>query len=165
MPSDQPKCLFCNEVFRSSRYHPNQKVCSSESCQRKRKSEAHRKRLQDDPAYREECSRSQRNWREKNTAHLKEYRTRIRREAEEGLANLHAAERARLMELLKRGSFSSLTRSSAEVWLLCPSSIGEVEKVLADAKLIILNAELSCFIPRSSLVEHPFEIPAPKRAE
>jgi len=52
--------------FRPSRYHPDQAVGSSADCQRRRRTDYHRKKLIKDPAYREQCLDSQKKWREKN---------------------------------------------------------------------------------------------------
>ena len=52
-------CRYCIQKFRPSRYHPDQQVCSSADCQRRRRTDYHRQKLIEDPAYREQCLDSQ----------------------------------------------------------------------------------------------------------
>ena len=59
-----PLCPYCNETFVPSRYRPDQVVCSASECQRERRAAYHRKKLEDDSDYREQCRESQRHWRE-----------------------------------------------------------------------------------------------------
>jgi len=66
-------CTYCRKKFECSRYHPDQQVCSSKECQRRRRTDYHRKKLQDDPVYREQCLDSQRKWRERNPEYMQKY--------------------------------------------------------------------------------------------
>jgi hypothetical protein len=52
---------------------PDQKVRSSRDCQRRRRTEYHRKRLVEDAAYREQCRDRQQKWREKNPHYMQRY--------------------------------------------------------------------------------------------
>jgi hypothetical protein len=66
-------CRYCHEKFEPSRYHPDQEICSSPVCQRRRRSDYHQNKLSKDPAYRDQCRDSQRKWLEKNQGYMKRY--------------------------------------------------------------------------------------------
>ena len=67
-------CRCCGEPFTPSPYRFQQKVCSKTDCQRQRKSRYHRKRYRKDSAYREDCRRSRKKWRDRNPSYHREYR-------------------------------------------------------------------------------------------
>jgi len=73
-------CRYCEQEFKPSRYHPNQDVCSSKECQCRRRTEYHRKKLEEDPIYREQCRDSQRKWREQNPDYMKTYLSKHRQD-------------------------------------------------------------------------------------
>ena len=52
-------CRYCTQNFSPSRYHPDEQICSSAECQRRRRADYHRKKVFEDPAYREQCLDSQ----------------------------------------------------------------------------------------------------------
>jgi hypothetical protein len=62
------------QEFHHSRFHPDQVVCSSPDCQRRRRADYHRKKLAEDAEYRAQCKDSKTHWRENNPDYLKRYR-------------------------------------------------------------------------------------------
>jgi hypothetical protein len=73
-------CPYCSERFFPSIYHPEQVICSSIACQRRRRTEYHRKRIAENSAYRADCLESRKHWKERNPGYMKQYRARARNE-------------------------------------------------------------------------------------
>ena len=112
-------CRYCIHEFRPSRYHPDQKVCSSRDCQRRRRTDYHRKKLVEDAAYREQCRDSQQKWREKNPHYMKRY-----------WADRRAGDRL--------NSAVDLRSLDASIWLISTDGFCEKNN-LASAKIIIVQ--------------------------
>src|SRR5882762_6134056 len=89
-------CTYCKQEFYPSRYRPDQRVCSSTDCQRRRRTDYHRQKLATDPVYQEQCRDSQKKWREKNPGYMKRYRAKHR------IGCHRDVERSRLLNLLNR---------------------------------------------------------------
>lgn len=79
-------CQYCELEFQPSRYHPEQRVCGSDECQRHRRGDYHRQKLAADSEYRETCRNSRENWRRRHPDYMKRYRA-ARREHEPINAN------------------------------------------------------------------------------
>jgi hypothetical protein len=95
-------CPYCKKAFQASRYHPDQAVCTSNKCQRRRRADYHRKKLVGDPLYREQCRDSQKNWRERNRGYMKQYRAGLRAEGRAQSQNpILLEELRRLLDLLR----------------------------------------------------------------
>ena len=67
-------CPYCNQPFAPSFYHPKQMICSAKVCQSRRRTEYHKRKIHDDPDYRDLCRDSQRIWRERNPDYMRGYR-------------------------------------------------------------------------------------------
>ena len=136
---EEKVCRYCIHKFRPSRYHPDQKVCSSGDCQRRRRTDYHRKKLVEDPVYREQCRDSQQKWREKNPHYMKRYWAK--RRTDDGLnakKSQLASELNQLLKLVKNNSAVDLRSLDASIWLVSPD--GSCEKNnLASAKIIIVR--------------------------
>jgi hypothetical protein len=135
-------CTYCKQKFRLSRYHPDQRVCSSVDCQRHRRNDYHRKKLAEDPLYREQCRDSQQKWREKNTGYMKRYR------AEHHIAGSHDLERSRLLialhqliDSVKNNPVFDLRAMDVSIWLISDAANQEKNN-FASAKVIILQGDL-----------------------
>lgn len=135
-------CTYCKQKFQRSHYHPDQRVCSSGDCQRRRRNDYHRKKLTEDPDYREQCRDSQKKWREKNPDYMKQYRAacrlggRCRFGKSHLLAVLH-----QLADSVKNNSVVDLRRTDASIWLISDAVIHEKNN-LASAQVIILQGDL-----------------------
>ncbi len=142
----KPKvCPYCSEDFIPSRYHPEQTICGSPQCQRRRQSEYHRKKIAEDPSYRALCAESQTYWKEKNPDYAK------RRRAKKGSAGSPSEsaidELLRLLRKAKNNSAKNnmavgVTRCCVEViWVNGPGGSTEGNN-LANAKLIIIQGDV-----------------------
>jgi len=68
------RCLACKNSFRPRSQNPNQHYCSAPACQRERRREWQRQRLQNDPDYRDNQARAQANWRARHLGYWRQYR-------------------------------------------------------------------------------------------
>lgn len=136
----QKPCPFCKQKFQPSRYRPDQKVCSSLHCQRRRRTEYHRKKLAEDPLYKEQCCDSQRKWRERNPAYMRDYRAELRRRDPLSTKSSLSRELRRLLKLVKNNVALDLKSLDASVWLVCRKGVVSGKNTLASAKVIILQA-------------------------
>lgn len=126
-------CKYCKGRFAPSRYRPDQQVCSSEKCQLRRRSDYHKRKLVEDPLYREQCLDSQKKWRGKNPDYLKSYR--IERRKSGLLKELH-----RLTDLVKNNVALDLRSFAASVWIVSPNGLPGEKNSLASAEVIVLQA-------------------------
>ena len=135
---EEKVCRYCIHKFRPSRYHPDQKVCSSGDCQRRRRTDYHRKKLVEDPVYREQCRDSQQKWREKNPQYMKRYWADRRAGDRLNAKKSHlTSELNQLLKLAKNNSAVDLRSLDASIWLVSPDGLFK-ENNLASAKIIIV---------------------------
>jgi hypothetical protein len=120
-----------------SRYHPDQVVCSGPACQRRRRTEYHRQKLRDDPAYRPQCHDSQRKWRQCHPNYMRTYRGKPRRPPVKPGPIEAVASVERLLHLVKNNVAIDLKRCPAAVWFVCADGI--VENTLANAKVVVVE--------------------------
>lgn len=140
-------CPHCKQRFQPSRYRPDQRICSSLKCQRRRRTEYHRKKLVEDPVYREQCCDSQKKWRESNPGYMQNYRAELRTKdrptaTKPGLLS----ELRQLLKLVKNNVALDLKSFDASVWLLCRKSAVSEKNNLASAKVIIVQG-----VPRDAI--------------
>jgi hypothetical protein len=133
-------CRYCGQKFRPSRYHPDQLVCSSAQCQLRRRTDYHRRKLIEDPVYREQCLDSQRKWRAKNPQYMKRYWTRRRAHTSpNGNKRQLTSELHHLLELVENNLAFDLRSLDASIWLVGPNGLLGEKNNLASAKIIILQ--------------------------
>jgi hypothetical protein len=128
----QRECPFCHDLFAASRFHPNQVICSKPDCQKRRRVEYHRKRLQDDIAYRAQCADSQGKWRDAHPNYMRKYRRNAPHHTDE-----HAQSKIDLGKLVKNTMALSAENYSAKVWFLCADR--RVKNTIANAEVIVIN--------------------------
>jgi hypothetical protein len=58
------RCCYCKQLFQPSRFRPHQLVCSRSDCQRQRRRDYHRRRIETDPEYSQVVRDSRRKWRD-----------------------------------------------------------------------------------------------------
>ena len=142
-------CRYCEQEFKPSRYHPDQDVCSSKQCQRQRRTDYHRKKLDEDPIYREQCRDSQRKWRERNPDYMKQYLSNRQKQrllaGETPLAN----ELERLLGLVKNNLAFDLRPSTAAIWFIHPDDSAHEKNIFANAKLLALQGTLYALFSES----------------
>jgi hypothetical protein len=130
---DHVICRYCGQQFQPSPYRPDQQVCSAQECQRRRRNEYHRRKLNEDPLYREQCLDSQKKWRANNPDYLKSYR--VERERSRLLKELH-----RLTDLVKNNVVFDLRSSDISLWIVGPKDLLGEKNNLACAEVIVLQA-------------------------
>lgn len=129
------KCPYCHELFVPSRYHPDQVICSRPACQRHRRTEYHRKKLESDPGYRIQCRDSQGKWRQRNPDYMPSYRRK-----QQSVPGLKPPTEPlnELLRLVKNNVAIDLKQRTAAVWLICSDQ--DVKNTLASAKMIVIEA-------------------------
>ena len=68
------RCVHCNDLFTLAPQVPKQAYCSKPKCQKERRKQWQKNRLQSDPDYRDNQSRAQRAWTEKNPDYWRKLR-------------------------------------------------------------------------------------------
>jgi hypothetical protein len=68
-------CESCNLPFETIPQVPNQSFCSKPACQRARRQRWNQQKLENDPDYRDNKQRSQRNWMDRNPGYWRQYRS------------------------------------------------------------------------------------------
>ena len=67
-------CACCGQPFKPRPQVPNQTYCSSPACQSERRKSWQRNKIRTDPDYRENQSKSQRAWLDRNPDYWRKYR-------------------------------------------------------------------------------------------
>jgi len=132
-------CRYCEQEFKPSRYHPNQDVCSSKECQLRRRTDYHRRKIVEDPIYREQCRDSQRKWREQNPDYMKKYLLRRRQKLSQPETSALATEFQHLLTLIKNNLAFDLKPSTAAIWLVYPPAAGRKKNIFANAKVLAVQ--------------------------
>ena len=68
------RCVHCGARFIPAPQVPNQAYCSKANCQKERRRQWHKSKLQSDPDYRDNQSRAQKTWTEKNPDYWRKHR-------------------------------------------------------------------------------------------
>jgi hypothetical protein len=136
------RCFYCKQRFQPSRYRPDQSVCSSPNCQRRRRNDYHRKKIAQDLTYREQCRDSQKNWRERNPRYMPNYRARRRVKEPPTAKSDLPSELRRLLKVVKNNVALDLKSFDGSAWLVCPSAAIGAKNNLASAQIIVLQGVL-----------------------
>ena len=113
------RCRYCEELFQPAKFQPRQTICNQPDCQRRRRSEYHRRKIADDIEYQQVCLDSARKWRANNPDYWKQYRRKNVAAAEHNRDRQRLRDRKRrLRELANNNSAFDLKSCAAEVWLL-----------------------------------------------
>lgn len=68
------RCVYCGTGFTPVPQVPNQAYCSKPDCQKERRRQWQKNKLQSDPDYRDNQSRAQKAWTDKNPDYWRKYR-------------------------------------------------------------------------------------------
>ena len=68
------RCVHCGARFIPAPQVPNQAYCSKTNCQKERRRQWHKNKLQSDPDYRDNQSRAQKAWTDKNPNYWRQHR-------------------------------------------------------------------------------------------
>lgn len=71
---ENKQCVTCGEPFQPRPQVPHQSYCSAPDCQRERRRQWQRLKLQVDPDYQDNQSRAQQAWSQRNPNYWREYR-------------------------------------------------------------------------------------------
>lgn len=132
-------CRYCEKSFLPSRYRPDQQVCSLDDCQRRRRTDYHRHKLAEDPAYREQCRDSQAKWRAKNPDYMERYRARHRPSSQTAKTRL-LQELRQLLQHVENNVAQNLKSYDARVWLLFPNTGAHEKNNSARPEILVLPA-------------------------
>jgi hypothetical protein len=132
-------CPYCGKGFHPSPYHPEQEICEATRCQGKRRTDYHRKKMTEDPAYREQCRDSQRHWREHNRLYMKHYRQRRRLHQQQQQDSIRSlGEFVRLLDVVKNNVAPNLTKLNIDAWLMPSNPISSVKNTFARTQVIVV---------------------------
>ena len=115
-------------------------MCSQADCQRQRRANYHRAKIQSDPEYAEVVRDSQRKWRDAHPEYQQNYRQSHPESAEQNRERQRGRDRKRRLHDLEKNNLAfNLKRSNLEVWLI-GSVAGDLEKNnLASSQLLIFQ--------------------------
>lgn len=135
------RCPYCHDAFQPSIYRPQQTVCSKAECQRRRRSEYHREKLQADPEYRQVARDSQKKWRQAHPGYDQNYRAQHPEYHQRNRERQQLRDQKRRFRMLAKNNLAlDLKRSAAEVWLLGPPAKNLAKNNLASAEVLIFQA-------------------------
>jgi hypothetical protein len=135
------RCRYCQQIFQPSKFQPRQTVCSGAECQRRRRTEYHRKKIAADPEYREVCRDSRRKWRTAHSGYWKQYREKHPEAVERNRQQQKLSDRKRrLRDLANNTSALDLKHSAAQVWLVGPGAAHLANNNSAPAQIWVIEA-------------------------
>jgi hypothetical protein len=135
------RCPYCHSSFLPSAYRPQQSVCSRPECQRRRRSDYHRKKLATDAEYHQVALDSQKQWREEHPDYQKQWRQQNPQRMENNRERQRQRDQKRHLRrrLLDKNNLAlDLKHSVSEVWLLGPKLRDLDKNNLASAQVLIL---------------------------
>ena len=65
-------CRYCQSSFQPSKFQPAQTACCDPACQRRRRSDYHRRKVATDAVYRQGCLESAQQWRAEHPGYWKQ---------------------------------------------------------------------------------------------
>jgi hypothetical protein len=133
-------CRYCQQLFQPSRYRPDQTVCSSPTCQRQRRAEYHRHRIETDPEYAQVVRDSRNKWRQAHPHYQEQYWRTHEQQAERNRQQQPQRDRKRrLTHLVKNNLALDLKQAAAQIWLVGPAADDLVKNNLASSQLFIFQ--------------------------
>jgi hypothetical protein len=133
-------CRYCQRSFQPSKFRPDQSVCSHPDCQRSRRADYHRNKIQTDSEYAEIVRDSQRKWREAHPDYQRNYRESHAPSVEQNRRRQqHRDRKRRLHDLEKNNLALDLKRSDLEVWLVGPVAEQLEKNNLASSRLFVFQ--------------------------
>ena len=137
--SKSRRCPYCHRWFLPSAYRPQQQICSRAECQRRRRTDYHRKKLATDAEYRQVVRDSQKQWWDEHPQYQKQRRQANPKLVEKNRQGQRQRDHARRLQRLVRNNLAlDLKRSVSEVWLVGPKLRDLDKNNLASAQVLIL---------------------------
>src|ERR1700685_791954 len=135
------RCLYCQQVFQPSKFQRRQAVCGEADCQRRRRTDYHRRKLAADPEYRDVCRDSPRKWRSRHPDYWKQYRAKNLKSTDRNRSQQQLRDRKRrLRNLAHDNSALDLKYSAAQVWLVGPGAADLANNNSAPAQVWVIEA-------------------------
>lgn len=138
----EPRCCpHCQRLFVPSIYRPQQVVCSQPACQRQRRADYHRKKLETDSVYRQVVRESQKQWWDEHPDYQKQHRQQSPGAVEANRQRQKQRDqKRRIQHLLDRNNVAfDLKHSAAGVWLVGPQVSDLDRNILASAQVLIFQ--------------------------
>jgi len=133
-------CCGCQQSFEPSKYRPDQSFCSQPDCQRQRRAEYHRCKIETDPVYAGVVNDSRKKWREAHPDYQKAYRLSHDAAVERNRQlQRQRDDKRRVQSLVKNNLALDLKRSTAGVWLIGPAALDLDRNNLASCQLLIFQ--------------------------
>jgi hypothetical protein len=133
-------CPYCQRSFRPSPYRLQQRVCSQPECQRQRRADYHRRKIQTDPVYAQVVQDSQKQWRDEHAGYQKTYwRTHLKAAARNRQRQQQLDRQRRVTSLVKNNVALDLKHSAAEVWLVGPDAANLVKNNVAFSEVMVFQ--------------------------
>jgi hypothetical protein len=139
--SPSRRCPYCQSSFLPSVFRPQQVVCGKPDCQRRRRTDYHRKKIAMDPEYHQVTLESQKQWREEHPDYQKQRRQQSPQLVENNRERQRQRDQKRRLRrrLLDKNNLAlDLKHSVSEVWLLGPKLRDLDKNNLASAQVLIL---------------------------
>ena len=134
------RCPYCQRSFHPSPYRLQQRVCSQPECQRRRRADYHRKKIETDPVYAEVVVDSQKQWRAEHADYQKAYwRTHPEAAGRNRERQRQRDRQRRASSLVKNNVDLDLKHSAAEVWLVGPDAADLVKNNVAFSEVIVFQ--------------------------
>lgn len=150
-----PRCPYCQQAFRPSPYRLQQRVCSQPECQRRRRADYHRQKIQTDPLYSQVVSDSRKQWQDEHAAYQKTYWQTHPEAAERNRTRQrHRDRQRRVTNLVKNNVALDLKHSAAEVWLVGPEAADLVKNNVAFSEVLVFQRVASA-LPESCREQRP----------
>lgn len=135
---EERRCRYCQQAFQPSKYRPGQSVCSEPACQRRRRSDDHRRRLAADPEYRQVCRDSLQKWRARHRDYWKRRRQDHPEVAARNRQRQHLRDqKRRLRRLANNNLVFDLSSFPAEIWLIGAGLEPLANNTLAPAQVVV----------------------------
>ena len=133
-------CCSCQQSFEPSKYRPDQSFCNQTDCQRQRRAEYHRRKIETDPVYAGVVNDSRKKWREAHPDYQKAYRLSHDAAVERNRQlQRQRDDKRRVQSLVKNNLALDLKRSTAGVWLIGPAALDLDRNNLASCQLLIFQ--------------------------
>lgn len=140
MPRPCRCCHFCQQSFEPSKFRPDQSVCGQPACQRQRRAEYHRRKIDTDPVYAQVVADSQKKWRAAHSDYQKTYRQSHAAAVERNRQMQLGRDAKRRAQLLVKNNLAlDLKRCAAEVWLIGAATHDLEKNNLASCKMLIFQ--------------------------
>jgi len=134
------RCPYCQRTFQLSPYRPQQRVCSQPDCQRRRRADYHRRKIESDPVYADVVKDSRKIWREEHPGYQKVYWQTHPEAAERNRQQQRRRDRRRRIgDLVKNNVALDLKHSASEVWLVGPETADLVKNTLAFSEVLVFQ--------------------------